>query len=318
MGKSSRGPIDGKSYISTPGPKGYNNVAGINKSPIFLSRRGPMGLKSKMGEGYTSHITKISAYKADDEDRNPANLVLGDYETTSRYVRKIKSAFGKWGAMTVNERGTFLVNAAMEELMRLKIPPPKIGPTRLANIDGVFIPSKWAIGIKKETLTGYARNDIANAAATVIHEFEHLAEAYVSAQYLATQNLSSNEISRKLNVPDRIAKHAIAHPLDPNNRKRMTLGKECFWRITADSKRNKNQKPRPGSPFGRSSYEVTKMRLDAAEAKLERLEKSPHIEKKEYYQALDEVKALRKEYSLTNVELGSSLIGNIVKSLLLR
>jgi hypothetical protein len=252
-----------------------------------------------------------------DDNRNPMHLVLGTYPIIQWYVKKVQDARPKWPSMKVTDRMKFLADLALEILEALRIPQPdRLGSTQSM---GAFEPSTWSIYLVKPLFAKSDWEDIADQAGHVFHEFEHLAATYVAARYLAAQQSSADDIFKALEILPAIARAAASDPLPQDL---MDLGKDCHFRITSE------KSPGHSNDYYRNLHaniRKAQAEIRSAEENLSKLEKSSHFSTKSYADAYARRRALDKslaaaqrEYQLSNTEVGSNLVENIVKSVLLR
>ena len=252
-----------------------------------------------------------------DDDRNPLHLVLGTYPIIQWYVKMVRASAPKWPTMRDVERMHSLSELALEILDDLKIRPPvKLGATLSM---GAFEPSTWKIYLVKPLFKYSNWEYIADQAGHVLHEFEHLATTFIAARYLAATKSSADDIARKLEIPADVARDAASDPLPVEL---LPLGKDCHFRVTSE------KSPGAATDYYRTLHANVKKAqaaIELAENNLTKLEKSSTFSAKDYSaayarkRALDKSLALaRREYQLSNTELGSNAVENIVRSILLR
>jgi hypothetical protein len=253
-----------------------------------------------------------------DPDANPLNLVLGTNDIVTAYAEAVDMAQPKWKSMTVPQRMTFLTDFALEVLDALQIAPPvRVGGT-LGSM-GYFESSKWQIVLVKPLFYDHDLVSIAAQAGHVFHEFEHLSAKYVAARYLAANKASQEQIQKDLDIPGNVAKEVLAHPLPTDL---MELGKACHFRVTSEkSSISPNDYYRSLHALMRRSQAEQKTAEDAL-AKVEAASSfSADAYKRAYARkrsADKTVAAALREYQLSETEIGSNVVENLVKSRLLR
>ena len=252
-----------------------------------------------------------------DDDRNPLHLVLGTYAIIQWYVKQVQASGPNWPKMKVTDRMKFLADLALEILDALNIPPPfRLGSTLSM---GAFEPSKWSIYLVRPLFESSDWEDIADQAGHVLHEFEHLSATYVAARYLAASKSSVDDIARTLEIPSDIAHAAASDPLSADL---MPLGKDCHFRVTSE------KSPGASNDYYRTLHAKIKKaqaEIKMAEDNLTKLGNRSPFPTKAYTEAYARKRALDKnlasaqrEYQLSNTEIGSNAVENIVKSILLR
>jgi hypothetical protein len=263
--------------------------------------------------------TKLTA----DADRNPLKLVFGVYDIVTAYCEKVRSVKSKWQSMAVPQRMTFLTEYALEVLDALRIPPPgKVGSTLHM---GAFEPSTWRIYLAKPLFLDHDWESIAAQAGHVFHEFEHLGATYVAARYLAAgKDLAAGKatkdtIASTLGILAEIAETAASDPLPAEL---IELGKACHFRVTCE------KNPTAPTDYYRSLHaniKKSESELKVAEERLAELGRglsiSPDAYKKAYAhkRLIDkQLAAALREYQLSETELGSNVVENLVKSRLLQ
>jgi len=252
-----------------------------------------------------------------DEDRNPLQVVLGTYETIRWYVSNVLSAIKKWPSMKPTDRMTFLTNLALRKLEELQVPLPfKVGATQ---DQGWFIGSTWSMYLMRPLFSRSALEDIADQAAHVLHESEHLAATYVAARYLAAGEESAAVIAKTLYIASAIAKKAASEPLPPGL---MKLGKACHFRVTSEK-----TPPEANNYYRhlRASIRKSQVEIKRSEEELAALERSDSSSRETYANAYakkrkleNQLEKLVREYRMSNVEIGSGVVSNLVKSMVLR
>lgn len=252
-----------------------------------------------------------------DTDRNPLQLVLGAYDIVIAYCDKVRSAKSKWASLSVPERMTFLTEYALEVLTALSIPlPRKVGSTLHM---GAFEPSTWRIYLAKPLFVDHDWESVADQAGHVFHEFEHLGATYVAARYLATQKATKETIASTLDIPAEIAEMAASVPLPPDL---VELGKACHFRVTCE------KNPTAPTDYYRSLHaniKKSQSELKTAEDALAKAERGPSFSVDAYKKAYahkrlveKQLAAALREYQLSETELGSNVVENLVKSRLLQ
>jgi len=221
--------------------------------------------------------------------------------------------------MGVSQRMTFLSEAAINLLDDLRIPPPEQVRATVSMRMGIFEPWNWRIVLYRPLFEGSTLAEIANQAGHVFHEFEHLATTYVAARYLAASKQGSDAIASALRILAKIAENAAREPLPANL---MSLGKACHFRVTCEK-----HPTAPSDYYRRLQGRVRKLQVELrlAEGELAKLDRSPSFSREAYARKYAQVRRIDKEltaavreYQMSENELGSNVVQNLVKSWLLQ
>jgi len=278
--------------------------------------------------------TGFAPRKPSDEDKNPVPLVLGSPETLQRYAQVAKDVRNRWSSLTSNQRFGLLTKAAVAELRARNIHEPLdmgvFDSQKHKNLAGGFISKRWVIVLREEFFTSENPVAAAEAAKVVLHEFEHLAETYEAARYLAATSKSSasavGEIVAVLRIKEEIAREAmkqvIARPLTGEE---LRTGREYFQRKTSEPLDYYNKV--------RAAYYEAKQKHEdvsaARNAKFEQLLESRNIPKEELFKQIEplqkaqavayaEMRVAHRVYQMTSEEFGSTYIENLLQFYLRR
>ncbi len=260
-----------------------------------------------------------------DSNRNPLNLVLGNWSVVDSYARYVVNKAPGWKSMK-GERAKFLTEFAQVVLGELNIPPPSfVGFTEHM---GAFERIHWRIFLCRPLFAGIDGDGIAEQAGHVLHEYEHLASVYVACRYLAAKTLTDSKsgtssggastIENELGVMKEIALAAFADPLPSELTE---LGNACLFRITSE----KGAEGKPGYYEAlQSNIRKSEAEFDSARSQADKLEQTTSSKDALFKAWTNEKNAKRslqralREYQLSENEIGSNLVEGQVKTRVLQ
>lgn len=190
---------------------------------------------------------------------------LGKIASVDRFANQVRAIQKEWSKFTADQRAEKLAGAADQELKNAGVPGFIDKGKKKMLAKAGFTAAGWAFSINEDLVDDATLSDEqgAEVATASLHEARHAEQYFLAARYSAQKESDPAKIAASHNIPEPIAKQAVAKKFDAKSDKaEVKLGREMFKAHVT----NRDKKFETSSAHDDAVAELDKLRGEAETA----------------------------------------------------